>query len=167
LGIARRLQDSLQVPQNCDVAPAGRCGGLCAAFAGTWRKHLSARRPPGLAAVCGRGCTVRAPWASVAGCGAGEWAGGRFWFTGLTMTRACPSKQAYSGVFLRSAALPTPGTRCARIGDPRGQHACSCIEQSHLAHSPGTARLLAGSSQPCPAPSVESHCQPQQLSQFT
>jgi hypothetical protein len=160
LGIARRLQGSLRGLQNCDVVSAGRCGGLLGKVCRVcWHVAQALQRSSSAGTRCGLRARVHSADTLLERGGLWVlWVGWR----SLQVHRFCPSKQAYSGVFLRSAAATT--TCCARIGVSRGQHACSCIEQSHLAHSPGTARLSAESSQPCPAPSVESHCQPQQLS---
>lgn len=91
----------------------------------------------------------------------------RFRFTGLTMA---------AGGVTRS---PVSFTACLFLPPARDPHAIrgpitsarSCIEQlyplSLAARLPACAPiLLAGSSQPCPAPSVQSHCQPQRC-QFT
>jgi hypothetical protein len=88
-------------------------------------QYTSARTPSELRARV----HSAAPWRTVAGCGPCEWrvvvARGRFRFTGLTMTRCCPRT----------------GLAHARLNWSlaRGQPDGSCIEQSHLAHSPGTA----------------------------
>ena len=62
---------------------------------------------------------------------------------------------------------PCSGTRLALRFSSLGRHAERPPAQSFIPQGLRLSLPLAGSSQPCPAPRVGSHCQPQQLSQFT